>query len=81
MALQRFGDIAHVLGRDVAAISARVHGDAGHAGVETRRDGVEHTRLAPTARIPERRDFVDVDRKTNHDANWIIGAFDRLVNH
>ena len=58
---KRGSNLAHVVRRDVPAIGARMHGDAGSARGDTDADSLEHAGQLAAARVPERRDLVDVD--------------------
>jgi hypothetical protein len=51
----------HVRGRDVPLISARMHRNAGGAGVDAGADRFDHGRQMSAARITHRRNFVYVD--------------------
>src|SRR6185295_12626276 len=63
---ERACDVANILRRDVTRICAWVDGDAVNARINADTDGVENARLAAAARIPKRRDLVDVYREPDH---------------
>src|SRR5262249_25895833 len=66
VAFERGGYLPHIARGDVALVRARMDGDSLRAGLEARVHGVHHTGHAPTARIAQRRDLVDVDREADH---------------
>ena len=64
---KRCRDFANVLRRDVPSIAPGMRGYAGRAGRDTHVDGFENARHASAARITERRHFVDVNGKMDHE--------------
>jgi hypothetical protein len=61
MAAYRPGDRPDIVGRDVAAIGARMHGDARSTGRDADLNGFDHVRLAPAARVAKCSHFIHVD--------------------
>ena len=55
-----------IVGRDVTPVGPGVDGDARRARRNAHANSVDDARRPPAARVPQRRDFVDVDGETNH---------------
>ena len=67
LAFERLRDVIDVLGNDMTAISARMHGDPVNPGAKTHGDGIKHARLVATPRVPQSRHLIDVHRQSNHE--------------
>ena len=58
---QKRRNLTCVGSRDMPAVRARVHRDAGRPRGDTDENGVEYGRHGSAARVPDSGDFVDVD--------------------
>ena len=65
---QHRGEIEDVLKRDMPRVGPRMHRYPVTSGRDTRTRRLDDVRNIPAARIPERRNFVDVDAEPNHSA-------------
>jgi hypothetical protein len=62
--------VADILECDVTRIRSRMHGDPRCTGSDARTNCRRHTWKTPAARIPQRRDFVDVDGKLDGHGDY-----------
>lgn len=63
---QPLGNRAHILGRDMALILARMDGDPAASGGEDHVDSVDEVGNLASARISQRGDLIDIDAELNH---------------
>src|SRR5262245_57225484 len=68
MRLEEFGDLVDIVRPDMALVGPGMDGDAVGARVEGDASGLEHAGDTIRARVPQRRDLVDIDTETGHRA-------------
>src|SRR6185436_7740679 len=67
--------VVYVLEGDVARVLPRVHRDAGGASLHAHVGRCNDRRDYTAACVAHGRDFVDVDRKLDHDRAWCCAGY------